>query len=57
MGYEVYLAVDEFSWSKCTLPNQLRRKIFNMSIADELNIYIYPENSPVNIASSDDLFH
>ncbi|MFZ5352184.1 MAG: cytidyltransferase [Bacillota bacterium] len=55
LGYEVYLAVDEFSWSKRTLPNLIRRNIINMSIADELNIYLYPEDFPINIANPLDL--
>jgi nicotinic acid mononucleotide adenylyltransferase len=54
-GFEVYLAVDEFSWSKKTLPNLLRRKILSMSIADELNIYVYPQGIPTNIANTKDL--
>jgi len=55
MGYEVYLQIDEFSWSKRTLPNGVRRNIINASIADELNVYIYPEDFPVNIANPIDL--
>ncbi len=55
MGFEVYLAVDEFSWSKKTLPNLIRKNIINMSIADEFNIYIYPEDYPVNLANPLDL--
>lgn len=55
MGYEVYLAVDEFSWSKKTLPNILRKILINMSIADELNIFIYPEEFQTNIANPQDL--
>jgi Nicotinic acid mononucleotide adenylyltransferase len=55
MGFEVYLAVDEFSWSKRTLPNLLRKKIINMSISDELNVYIYPEDYPTNLANPEDL--
>lgn len=55
LGFEVYLAVDEFSWSKKTLPNMLRRNILSMSIADELNIYVYPQNLSTNIGNSDDL--
>jgi len=55
MGFEVYLAVDEFSWSKKTLPNLIRKNIINMSIADEFNIYIYPEDYPTNIANPLDL--
>lgn len=54
-GFEVYLAVDEFSWSKKTLPNLLRRKILSMSIAEELNIYVYPQGIPTNIANTQDL--
>ncbi len=55
LGFDVYLAVDEFSWSKKTQPHILRRKIIEMSIAEELNIYLYPDDLPVNIANSDDL--
>ncbi len=55
LGFEVYLAVDEFSWSKRTLPNLIRRNIINMSIADELGMYLYPEDFPVNISNPDDL--
>lgn len=55
MNFEVYLAVDEFSWSKKTLPNLLRKTLISMSIADELNIYIYPESFQTNIANAEDL--
>ena len=55
MGFEVYLALDEFSWSKKTLPHMLRRKIMSMSIAGETDIYIFPDDIPVNIANPDDL--
>jgi nicotinic acid mononucleotide adenylyltransferase/HD superfamily phosphodiesterase len=54
-GFEVYLSVDEFSWSKRTLPNLIRKNIINMSIADELNIYLYPEDYPTNISNPSDL--
>jgi nicotinic acid mononucleotide adenylyltransferase len=55
MGMEVYLSVDEFSWSKRTQPHLYRKNLINMSIADELNVYLYPENLPSNIANPDDL--
>jgi nicotinic acid mononucleotide adenylyltransferase len=55
MGFEVYLSVDEFSWSKKTLPNLLRKNLLCMSIADELNIFIYPEEFPTNISNPQDL--
>ncbi|HAJ32633.1 MAG TPA: cytidyltransferase [Candidatus Atribacteria bacterium] len=55
LGFETYLAVDEFSWSKRTQPHLFRKNIINISIADELNVYLYPEDLPVNIANSDNL--
>ena len=55
MGYEVYLALDEFSWSKKTQPRLQRRKIMSMSVSDEENIYIFPDDIPVNIANPKDL--
>ena len=55
MGYEVYLALDEFSWSKKTQPRLQRRKLMSMSVADEAEIYIFPDHIPVNIANPEDL--
>lgn len=55
MGLDVYLAIDEFSWSKKTLPHLLRKKIARMSVADEEGIYLFPDNIPVNIANPEDL--
>lgn len=55
MGYEVYLALDEFSWSKKTQPRLQRRRILSMSVADEENIYIFPDDIPINIANPKDL--
>ena len=55
LGFEIYLAVDEFSWSKRTQPHLYRKNIINISIADELNVYLYPEDLPVNIANPGDL--
>ena len=54
-GFEVYLAVDEFSWSKRTLPKLLRRKIVRMSTADQWDTYLFPDHFPVNIAMPEDL--
>ncbi|MBQ8563903.1 MAG: phosphohydrolase [Firmicutes bacterium] len=55
MGYEVYLALDEFSWSKKTQPRLQRRRLMSMSVADEEEIYIFPDDIPVNIANPKDL--
>ena len=55
LGFETYLAVDEFSWSKRIQPHLFRKNIINISIADELNVYLYPEDLPVNIANPDNL--
>lgn len=55
MGYRVYLAVDEFSWSKRTQPSRVRRRILAMSVADLQDVYLFPEEVPVNIANPQDL--
>ncbi len=55
LGFEVFLAIDEFSWSKRTQPNLTRRNIINMSIADQPGIFLYPEDIPINIAYPEDL--
>jgi len=55
MGFEVFLAVDEFSWSKRVQPRMIRRQIINMSIADELNVYLFSDDVPVNLSNIDDL--
>ena len=55
LGYEVYLSVDEFSWSKKTQPNLIRRDIMKMSIADEFNLYVFPRDISINIANKKDL--
>ncbi len=55
MGYEVMLAIDEFSWSKKTQPHRIRRRIAAVSVADEFHVHIFPEDFPVNIANPKDL--
>lgn len=55
MGYEVYIAVDEFSWSKKTLPNKVRRQIISMSISGEEGLYLFPQSIPINLASDRDI--
>lgn len=54
-GFQVYLAVDEFSWSKRTEPHDFRRNIINMSIANEKDIYVFPKSIPINISNPIDL--
>lgn len=55
MGYEIYFAIDEFSWSKRTLPHTIRKNILNMSISSELNMYIYPDNFPTNLNNDENI--
>lgn len=55
LGYEVYLAIDEFSWSKKTQPKLVRRKIISMSEADEKDVYLFPDDIPINLANPKDL--
>lgn len=54
-GFEVYLAVDEFSWSKRTLAKLLRRQIVSMSAANLPDVYVFPDDIPVNLAVPEDL--
>jgi hypothetical protein len=46
MGFEVYLAVDEFSWSKKPQPHLIRRQIINMSVAVIFMCISSPMRSP-----------
>lgn len=55
LGFEVYLALDEFSWSKRTQPHMTRRRIMNMSVADLYDVYLFPDDIPVNLANPADL--
>jgi len=55
LGFEVYLSIDEFSWSKYTQPKLMRRQIALMSVADRFNVYLFPDDIPINIGNKDDL--
>ncbi len=55
LGFQVYLSLDEFSWSKKTQPRMTRRQIIIMSVADEENVYLFPDDIPINIANDGDL--
>ena len=54
-GFEVFLAIDEFSWSKHPIAKLRRRQIASMSVADRMNVSLFPDEIPVNIASKSDL--
>ena len=54
-GFEVYLALDEFSWSKSTQARMYRRKIMTMTAADVSDVYIFPDDQPINIANPEDV--
>lgn len=55
LGFEVYLAVDEFSWSKKAQPHLIRRQIVNLSVAGDFHVHLFPDHIPVNIANPADL--
>lgn len=55
LGFEVYLAVDEFSWSKKAQPHLIRRQIVNLSVAGDFHVHLFPDDIPVNIANPSDL--
>jgi nicotinic acid mononucleotide adenylyltransferase len=54
-GFEVLLYVDEFSWSKRTQPNLIRRNIIKKSVASEIDIFPFPRDISINIANPHDL--
>lgn len=51
LGYDVFLEIDEFSWWKNTQPYKIRRKIVDISIADELDTYLLSEGLNINFAN------
>lgn len=55
LGIEVFLALDGFSWSKKTQPRLERRKIVEMSVGDENDIYLFPDDISINIANPKDI--
>ena len=55
LGFEVYLSVDEFSWSKKAQPSLIRRQIVSMSVADTFDVYLFPHDTPVNLTNTADL--
>ena len=55
MGFEMMLAIDEFSWSKNVQPRKIRRQIAIMSLAGDFNVHIFPDSIPINIANPEDL--
>lgn len=55
LGFEVYLAIDEFSWSKLPIPKLQRRQIASMSSADQMDVYMFPDEIPINIAYPEEL--
>ena len=55
LGMEVYLSIDDFSWSKRTQPKMLRRRMAEMSVADCPSVFLFPDEIPVNLASAEDL--
>lgn len=55
MGFEMMLAIDEFSWSKNVQPRQIRRQIAIMSLAGDFDVHIFPDSIPINIANPQDL--
>ena len=55
MGFDVFLSVDEFSWSKRAQPHFIRRQIVNMSIADLFHVNLFPYQLPINPGNPEDL--
>ncbi len=41
-GFEVYLSIDNFNWQRRTQPLELRRRLIEMTIADQPHVYTMP---------------
>jgi nicotinic acid mononucleotide adenylyltransferase len=54
-GMEVYISISEFQWKRRTQPSLMRKQIVEMSIADLLNVYTFPQDQPINLRVGDDL--
>ncbi|MCK8059921.1 MULTISPECIES: HD domain-containing protein [unclassified Fusibacter] len=52
-GFDVYIAIDPFNWMRRTQPTLLRRKLINMTIADEFGVYLFPRNKIINLNMED----
>lgn len=55
LGFEVYLSIDEFSWSKKTQPRRMRRKIITISTGNERDVYVLPDEIQINLSNKKDL--
>lgn len=55
LGYEVYLFIDEFCWSKNLQPYKIRKEIINISISDLFDVYLFPDDISINLSNINDL--
>ncbi|MCH4889920.1 hypothetical protein EZV73_20235 [Acidaminobacter sp. JC074] len=53
MGFEVYIHISEFQWRRRTQPSLMRKKIVDMSIADQMHVHTFPQHMPINLRNSD----
>ncbi len=51
-GYTVFLRIDEHNWEKNTGPYNIRKKIVDISISDELGVYLLPEDLDISKRNS-----
>ncbi len=53
-GFEVYLAIDNFNWQRRTQPLELRRRLIEMTIADQAHVYTMPLLPALDLKFNDD---
>lgn len=51
-GYTVFLRIDEHNWEKNAGPYNIRKKIVDISISDELGVYLLPEDLDISKRNS-----
>lgn len=54
-GYDVYISIDEFNWMKKASPYMIRMNSIIKYTADDFNVFIFPDNIPINVFNYNDL--
>jgi len=53
MGFEVFIHISEFQWRRRTQPSLMRKRIVDMSIADQMRVHTFPQHMPINLRSKE----
>lgn len=54
-GYEVYIAIDAFNWMRRTQATLMRRRMIELTIANEFDIYLFPAEVSIYANNDEDI--